>query len=300
MSLLIHDSDRPHVGTEKYVAATHHRAREKPELDSRSVGLQVQEWAEEQDRRELETTYTTRLHDEVVNLQATRSPLTAQRHRLLDSLKTATALLFGTVDRSLTTEECQGISFSYVVSNPTDDLASLIELQSSAGLSQFRNENVLAALRAFLLQRARFRDSRAGIAETVIELPSAYPELIRVVSPSSVSESPTPGTFECDVEEMRRSSGFMNDYELNQANFAFHVQTKVSPIYIAFSTKCCNSTTRTKTGRWHVVAERPLLVQLQPLEPTIAQCRVPDAKRSKPPPKVSSPQERSFRWPEIG
>ena len=41
------------------------------------VGLQVQEWAEEQDRRELETTYTTRLHDEVVNLQATRSPLTA-------------------------------------------------------------------------------------------------------------------------------------------------------------------------------------------------------------------------------
>jgi hypothetical protein len=188
------------------------------------VGLQVQEWAEEQDRRELETTYTTRLHDEVVNLQATRSPLTAQRHRLLDSLKTATALLFGTVDRSLTTEECQGISFSYVVSNPTDDLASLIELQSSAGLSQFRNENVLAALRAFLLQRARFRDSRAGIAETVIELPSAYPELIRVVSPSSVSESPTPGTFECDVEEMRRSSGFMNDYELNQANFAFHVR----------------------------------------------------------------------------
>jgi hypothetical protein len=186
------------------------------------VGLQVQEWAEEQDRRELETTYTTRLHDEVVNLQATRSPLTAQRHRLLDSLKTATALLFGTVDRSLTTEECQGISFSYVVSNPTDDLASLIELQSSAGLSQFRNENVLAALRAFLLQRARFRDSRAGIAETVIELPSAYPELIRVVSPS-FSESPTPGTFECDVEEMRRSSGFMNDYELNQANFAFHV-----------------------------------------------------------------------------
>jgi hypothetical protein len=26
------------------------------------------------------------------------------------------------------------------------------------------------------------------------------------------------------VEEMRRSSGFMNDYELNQANFAFHVR----------------------------------------------------------------------------
>jgi hypothetical protein len=188
------------------------------------VGLQVQEWAKEQDRRELETAYTTQLHNEIVDLQATRSPLSALRHRLLDSLKTATVVLFGEVDRALTTEECQGIAFSYVVSNPTDDLASLIELQSSAGLSQFRNENVLAALRAFLLRRARSRDSRAGIVETIIELPSAHPELIRVSSPSSASEPPTLGTFECDVEGMRLSSAFMNDYELNQANFAFHVR----------------------------------------------------------------------------
>lgn len=110
------------------------------------------------------------------------------------------------------------------MSNPTDDLASLIELQSSAGLSQIRNENVLAALRAFLLQRARARDSRAGIVETIIELPSAYPELIRISSPSSVSETPTLGTFDCDIAGLRSSSAFMNDYELNQANFAFHVR----------------------------------------------------------------------------
>lgn len=187
------------------------------------VGLQVQEMAEEQDRRDLEATYTERLHDEIVNLQVTRLPMSTQRNHLMDGLRTATAVLFGVEDRALTTEECQGIAYSYVVSNPTDDLASLIELQSSAGLSQFRNEDVLAALRAFLLRRARFRDSRAGIVETILELPSAYPELIRVTSPSVPSEPPVLGTFECDHEGMRHSSAFMNDYELNQVNFTFHV-----------------------------------------------------------------------------
>lgn len=188
------------------------------------VGLQVQEWAEEQDRRNIERSYTMRLHDEVINLKATRQPLSEQRFEFNNNLITATSLLFVDSDRALSADECQSIAFSYVVSNPTDDLASLIELQSTGGLSLFQNEDVLSELRKFLLTRARARDSRAGIVESIIEISSAYPQLIEVTSPSLSGETPTLGTFRCDLDGMRKNPAFLNDYELNQANFAYHVR----------------------------------------------------------------------------
>ena len=128
------------------------------------LGLQVQEWAEESDRRQLETTYTERLHDEVVDLQETRRYLVDIRAQWAARMRTVTPLLFGVVDRPITQEECQSIALSYIVSNPTDDLASLIELQSSGRLSIFRNEQVSEVLRSYLLTRARARDSQRGIS----------------------------------------------------------------------------------------------------------------------------------------
>lgn len=188
------------------------------------VGLQVQEWAEEQDRRKTERTYTMRLHDEVINLQATRAPMSAQRHLFSNHMTTATALIFGDDDRALTAEECRSIIFSAVVSNPTDELASLLELQSSGGLSLFQNEDVLSELRSFLLTRARARDANAGIARDIIVLSSAHPHLMAVLSPSDFLKTPTPGVYECDLNGMRASPAFRNDYELNQGIFSSHVR----------------------------------------------------------------------------
>ena len=188
------------------------------------VGLQVQDWAEEQDRRKAERSYTMRLHGEVADLQETRAPFSEQRHQAKDDLTAATALIFGDDDRALTADECSSIGFSYIVSNPTDDLASLIELQSSGGLSLFQNEGVLSKLRAFLLIRARARDSHSGITDSIIELQSKFPQLIKVATPTIFSETPVFGTFQCDVTGMRNSQAFLNDYEVNQANYAFHVR----------------------------------------------------------------------------
>ncbi len=188
------------------------------------VGLQVQDWAEEQDRRKTEQVYTFRLHDEVADLQRTRMELSAQRHQVKDDLTTATALIFGDDDRALTADECDSIGWSYVVSNPTDDLASLIELQSSGGLSLFQNEDVLSKLRTYLLTRARARDSHAGIIDSIIELQSAHPQLVKVSIPTVFSETPSFGTFDCDLSGMRNSQVFLNDYDINQTNYAFHAR----------------------------------------------------------------------------
>jgi len=189
------------------------------------VGLQVQEWAGEQGRRKIEKSYTMRLHDEVIDVQAVRTPLSVYRHKVRDDLIAATSLLFGDADRALSAEQCESIALSYTVSNPTDDLASLLELQSSGGLSLFQNTSVLSALRTFLLTRARARDSRAGVAVSIIELSRGHPQLIRTSSPSVFSATPPIfAEYQCDVEGMRASPAFLNDYELNQANFAFHVR----------------------------------------------------------------------------
>ena len=188
------------------------------------LGLQVQGWAEEQGRRKLEATYTERLHDEVVELQAVRAPLIDIRSRWRAGMSSVIPALFGNVARAVSEEECQSIATSYIVSNPTDDLASLVELQSSGQLSVFRNRLVSEALQSFMLTRARARDSQAGIAESVRFLASEYPHLIEVVSPTRVADVMLePATYRCDAEGMRATPAFLNDFEINQSNFAFHV-----------------------------------------------------------------------------
>ena len=188
------------------------------------VGLQVQEWAQERGRRQMEASYTERLHEEVVDLQAVRAPLIEIRNRWQGSLDAVKPVLFGELERPITDNECQAIALSYAISNPTDDLASLIELQSSGRLSLLQQEGISKALRSFLLTRARARDSGAGIATSVKQLPSDYAQLIRVSSPSQIFGVPAPASFVCDEDAMRTDPSFINDYEINQANFAFHVR----------------------------------------------------------------------------
>lgn len=192
------------------------------------VGLQAQQWAEAQRQARLESFYTQRLHNEVADLLATRTPLVQLRNQLGEGLSGATPVLFGKTDRELTELECRSIAFSYILSNPTDDLASLLELQSSGQFSLFRNPRVSIAMSKFVLMRARVRDAHAGSFRYAINLASEYPDLIQIVSPSDFSTTPwTFPTYRCDVAGMRASQAFMNDYETNQMSYRFHVENNV-------------------------------------------------------------------------
>ena len=191
------------------------------------VGLQAQDWAEERERRQVEAAYTERLHEEVADLQAVRAPLIELRLRWHQLHQAINPVVFGDVRRPITDEECQALALSYAISNPTDDLASLIELQSSGRLSLLQQDSVSKALRSFLLTRARARDSGFGIAMSVKQLPSEYPRLVQVKSPSQVNER-VPASFFCDGEGMKTTLAFRNDFEINQANFAFHVRDNAS------------------------------------------------------------------------
>jgi hypothetical protein len=188
------------------------------------LGLQAQAWSEERGRRGLEAAYTERLHDDVVGLQERRALLVEFRERWNAGLQSLSPVLFGTVDRPVTADECGALAASYIVSNPTDDLASLIELQSSGRLSMFRNERVSGAMQGFLLTRARARDSQAGISRGMPTLSMEFPDLIRVVAPTVATVlPPVSATVECDLSGMRADPAFLNAFEVVQSNFAFHV-----------------------------------------------------------------------------
>jgi hypothetical protein len=189
------------------------------------IGLQIQQWADAQRQGRLERIYTEKLQAEVLNLMATRAPLVEARNRFNEALATATQALYDDETRALGDFECQSIAYSYAISNPTDDLAALIELQSTGQLSVFSNPRVSEALGAFLLVRARSRDSHAGINRSQMNLQSRHPELVRVTAPSDIASSSFAyGSFRCDLDGMRASPQFRNDYELNQTNFALHAR----------------------------------------------------------------------------
>lgn len=186
------------------------------------IGLQAQQWAEARGQRALEASYLQRLHDELLDLEATRAPLLEAREAWAAALRSATRALFE-APRPLTEEECRAIGFSYATTNPTDDLASLLELQTSVRLSTITSTEVSRALQSFLLTRTRARDANAGIMAASLPLASAHPELIRVTVPTRVEGGLAPGTYACDSQRMRGDAGFLNDYEFAQSNFALHV-----------------------------------------------------------------------------
>ncbi|MDB2438093.1 hypothetical protein N9W89_05215 [Hellea sp.] len=187
-------------------------------------GLQVQAWAEEKDRERQEAIYALRLHDEVTELQSVRQPLLALRERIVDNLFSARPLLYSETDRTLTEEECDSLALSAILTNPTDDIATLIELQQTGGLRSFRNENVLSAVRDFLLTRARARDVLEGSVRAVRPLVHDYPALMQIAPDKDPSDRFS-GLIVCDLSAMRQDIDFMNTLSWNAAAYQEHVQS---------------------------------------------------------------------------
>lgn len=187
------------------------------------IGLQVQQWASEQARKNQELAYLQRLHSEVETLIATRKPILDMREKSHIDMQSAVRIIYSESIDQLSEEECRGIAYNYFVSNPTDHLGSLLELQSSGRISIIRNEKVSAALQAYLLTRARARDSQAQISALTKALGPAYPRLIFINSPTLVGHlEVTDASFTCDLAAMRADVAFLQDLEIAQSHLAFH------------------------------------------------------------------------------
>jgi hypothetical protein len=188
------------------------------------LALQVQQWAQDRADRQTEAAYLSRLYDEVPALEATRARLIEFRENVYASATSAAPVVLGLDDRTLTKEECFGLGYLSILSNPTSDLAILNELQTTGRLYLVQDEKLKLLIRSYLLQAARARDINEAIFRnaTTSGLMPRYPELLRI-SENASPEAVDVDAFICDTMKMRSNLEFRSRLQFMRAGYNQHL-----------------------------------------------------------------------------
>lgn len=186
------------------------------------LALQVQQWAQEREERKTEAVYLSRLYEEVLALEATRAFIIEFRENVYANATSAAPVVLGLEQRRLTKEECFGMAFFSIFSNPTSDLAILNELQSTGRLYFVQDEKLKSSIRSYLLQASRERDINEAVFRNATPLVPYYPELLRV-SDSASPEEPDLDTFICDANKMSSSPEFRGRFQYMRAGYYSHL-----------------------------------------------------------------------------
>jgi len=178
------------------------------------VGLQVQQWATEQETRQREGVYVERLHGETMRLIEQRKSNLEGRIANRDLLITAHRKLFSNDNLSeFTPEECRALSVIHVMTDLTTDLPTLTELISAGQLNTIRSTELRASLIRLLQLTTRSKDSLDGINRNAVVFLQKHPDLITFNMDIKDEGNPSYDIeAECNVQEMRKSRAFLNDF----------------------------------------------------------------------------------------
>ena len=193
------------------------------------IGIQVANWnAARQDRAD-EMLFLQRLHDDVGTTDALSRRVRKRRVEYLQALRSAADVIFADNGEPLTPEQCMAISASHFFNVATPELPSFAELVSSGRLDIIRD----ASLRAELL---RFHQTREGLLQYmnfvnlgVYALPSKYPELVRLRSYYDTALQEMQSEATCDLDAMRESQAFKNDFSENVDRYDSYVRDGLGP-----------------------------------------------------------------------
>lgn len=186
------------------------------------LALQVQQWAQAHEERKTEAAYLSRLYEEVLNLEATRAPIIQFRENVFAGATSAAPALLGLEERALTKEECFGIGYASILSNPTSDLAILNELQATGRLYLVQEETLKSSIRSYLLQAARARDINEAVFSNAAPLIPYYPELVRV-SDTATPQTINADSFICDSNKMRSHLEFRSRFQYTMGGYYQHL-----------------------------------------------------------------------------
>ena len=187
------------------------------------MGLQVQDWNEARKERIDERELLSRLYEETLGL------LEAQRDELLDLraradvLMSVNPVLFSQEpSREISGEECANISSSHVFRRPPDELPVLDEMLSAGRFDVLQDKHIKEKLRSYVLFRERGRAYYQEATNELFRLHSRFPDLIVIgrvpieagfvgrwtrLSGTGFRWNPV-----CDVDKMRASTAFLNEY----------------------------------------------------------------------------------------
>lgn len=192
------------------------------------IGIQVSNWNAERVDRKTEQGILFRLSEDVSNLlNMQKQDLDLHVGRLMN-LETANPVMFSLQPmRKLTDQECRGLSSSHWMPPTPDEMPSIDEIISAGNMSLITNAKVKSLLQAFVVQRQRARTRFAESTNELFRLSSRHPQLVfyireRVkqegISTTWLTTDDEYGFFaQCDIEKIRASKGFLNEYVDNMA-----------------------------------------------------------------------------------
>ena len=192
------------------------------------VGLQVQDWNDARKERIEERAIMNRLHAETRALLDLVGAEHGAQKALGDALMSANPVLFAQEPaRELTVTECESITGSHVYRLGSDELPVLDEILETGRFDLLSSESVKIQLRSYVVFRETERSAHEERTNELFRLHNRYPEMIEITR--KPREEGYPGRWDalagegfrwvvhCDVEKMRESVGFLNDYVDNLA-----------------------------------------------------------------------------------
>lgn len=189
-------------------------------------GLQVQDWNDARKDRLEERALLNRLYTETQGLlDANNDELSALQERG-NVLTGVNPVLFSQEPpRAFSLIECREIAMTHYYSRPPDELPVLDEMMETGKFDLLEDQAIKDNLRRYVMLRERARASYGEIINELFRLISRYPSLIavRIVPATSVGDFTWGGLSGdgyrwvpgCDVEKMRGSAAFLNEYADN-------------------------------------------------------------------------------------
>ena len=187
------------------------------------MGLQVQDWNELRKQRIEENYLLDRLYGETLGLLEAQKEELVELSTRAEILMSVNPVLFSQEpSRVLSGLECANISSSHVFRRPADELPVLDEMLSTGRFDVLRVKDIKGQLRSYVIFRGRARGYYQEATNELFRLHSRFPDLIKV------GRVPMEAGFvgrwtrlagegfrwdpACDVEKMRASTAFLNEY----------------------------------------------------------------------------------------
>ena len=199
------------------------------------VGLQVNNWNALRKDRTDEQLFIVRLHEDIVLAESLTNRVRTRRIERLTVLMGAADKIFArTQVKVLSDKECRAVGAAHFYNIPLSDLPSLVELASSGRVAIIRDTKLRTALVALQQTKSALASLMNIQGFGAVDLPSKYPDLIQLETYFDVQMSEIRSRARCDMDKMRASQAFLNDYSENIDRYDAFVRDGLAPWSLQF------------------------------------------------------------------
>ncbi len=196
------------------------------------IGLQVDDWNSARKDRIDEQQFLQDLHNDVLLADDLSHRVRQRRLDRQESITTAADVLFKRTGRdTLTAKECAAIAWSTAFNVTAPGISSVDELIGIGRMGIVRDMELRKALMGLL-------QTRAALDATIVEkstssnfrhLPGAFPELLKLEAYFDDTINEMSSHNDCDLEAMRTSRAFLNQFSSNADGYDAYIQDGLKP-----------------------------------------------------------------------